>query len=298
MYILGIESSTKRLNIAVSRENRLLYQNSVIKDTVFMQRIIPLADRVLKKIKIDLSSIDVFTVDTGPGDFTGTRIGISVAKSFSMANKKPVFGIPGLDIFAAGLFGNSAYRIQSLLKKGFTVLLFPVMDVKHDEVYFSVYKVSISEKGNTVTQSAVGGVDYYIEKTIQDHLVELKDINDAFENLVKTEGLIDISSRSSHVIFTGGTAFDGPGNILAGMRKMKYNIFFSKKSLYPEARFLNQCTLYRILQQSGKSGKDHIFREYMENVKGDDKVAPIYVREFIPFGKEKGKSTGSKKHAQ
>ncbi len=296
MYILGIESSTKRLNIAVSRENRLLYQSSLVKDTVFMQRIIPLIDRVLKKVRIDLSSIDAFGVDTGPGDFTGTRIGISVAKSFSMANKKPVFGIPGLDIFTAGLFGNNAYRIQSLLEKGFTVLLFPVMDVKHDEFYFGVYKVKNSEKENTVTGATVGGIDYFIEKTVQDHLVGRKDINDAFENLIKKQGLIDIPSGKNHVIFAGGTAFVGSGDILAGIKKMKYNITLSKKSMYPEARFLNQCTLYRILQQAGKSGRDRIFQEFREKIKGDDSVVPVYVREFIPFGKKECRSSGSRRY--
>jgi tRNA threonylcarbamoyl adenosine modification protein YeaZ len=291
MYILGIESSTKRLNIAISRENRLLYQNSLFKDSVFMSRIIPLIDRSLKKVKIDLSSIDVFSVDTGPGDFTGTRIGISVARSFSMANKRPVFGIPGLDIFATGLFGNNAYRIQSVIKKGFTVILFPVLDVKHGELFFGIYEVSTVESKNAIARITSGGTDYFIKKTIPGHLVECEKINDFFENLIQKEGLMGILPVRNHVIFTGGTAFGSPADLLTVIKKLKYNFILSKKSIFPEARFLNLCAFYRVLEQSGKSNKDRISRDLRGKIKGDSAVIPIYVREFVPFGRYDEKST-------
>jgi len=275
MYILGIESSTKRLSIAISREDRLLYQNVLHRDSVFISRIIPLIDSALKKVKIDLSSIDIFSVNTGPGDFTGTRIGISVAKSFSMANTRPVFGIPGLDIFVTGLFGNNAYRIQSVLKKGITVVLFPVLDVKHDELFFGIYRVNSSENKKTIANIPIGGMHYFVERVTPDQLVERTQINDIFENLIDR----------NHVIFLGGTAFSSPGDLLIEIKKMKYNFILSKKSQYPEARFLNLCAFYRVLEQTKKSNKDYRIRDFREQIKGDSAVVPLYVREFIPFGK-------------
>lgn len=54
------------------------------------QAVLPLIDRVLKKKKLEISEIDSIKVNTGPGSFTGIRVGIAIAKALSFALKIPV----------------------------------------------------------------------------------------------------------------------------------------------------------------------------------------------------------------
>ena len=296
MYVLGIESTTGRLSIAISRRSMLLYQNTLLKEAVFMSRVIPLIDGALRKVKIDISSIDIFAVDTGPGDFTGTRIGISVAKSFSMANARPVFGIPAPDIFATGLVADNSFRILSLLKKGYTVLLFPVLDVRHDELFSGIYRVNLLETGNSIARISTGGKDHFVEKLTPGHLLENKGLNSIFETVIDNAGLEDILQDSRHIIFSGGTAFRPGAGLQVDIKKRKHNFILGKKNLYPRASFLNMCAFYRVLKQTESRDKDYPSIDFPVKIKGDSAVLPIYVREFIPFARNAGKSVKDSSH--
>lgn len=56
------------------------------------QAVLPLIDKVLKKKKIRLSDIKSIEVNTGPGSFTGLRVGVAVANALAFTLKIPVNG--------------------------------------------------------------------------------------------------------------------------------------------------------------------------------------------------------------
>lgn len=56
------------------------------------QAVLPLIDQIIKKHKLQPSDIDKIEVNTGPGSFTGLRVGISVVNALSFALKIPVNG--------------------------------------------------------------------------------------------------------------------------------------------------------------------------------------------------------------
>src|SRR3989344_7041086 len=58
------------------------------------QILLPLIIKILKKNKKSLSDIDEIEVETGPGSFTGTRVGVSVANALGFALNIPVNGSP------------------------------------------------------------------------------------------------------------------------------------------------------------------------------------------------------------
>ena len=58
------------------------------------QAVLPLIDEILKEHKLTLSALSSIEVNTGPGSFTGIRVGISVANALSFALKIPVNGKP------------------------------------------------------------------------------------------------------------------------------------------------------------------------------------------------------------
>ncbi|MCG2789758.1 MAG: tRNA (adenosine(37)-N6)-threonylcarbamoyltransferase complex dimerization subunit type 1 TsaB, partial [Actinomycetia bacterium] len=118
MYILGIDSGTGRVSVAVNRDQQLLSKVEYGKNQRYMVSIISLIDKALKKASISLDLVDLFAVNIGPGDFTGTRIGMSVAKTLAWVGSKPIFGIGSLNITALGIFFKNLKKIQKLLGEG------------------------------------------------------------------------------------------------------------------------------------------------------------------------------------
>src|SRR4030043_2361682 len=104
MYILGIDSTTGRVSIAVNSDQQLLSKVEYGKNQKYMVSIISLIDKALKKVNVSPDFVDLFAVNIGPGDFTGTRIGISVAKTLAWVGNKPIYGIGSLDVVALGIF--------------------------------------------------------------------------------------------------------------------------------------------------------------------------------------------------
>lgn len=54
------------------------------------QEVLPLIDKLLIKHKIQLKEVDSINVNTGPGSFTGLRVGVAIANALSFALKIPV----------------------------------------------------------------------------------------------------------------------------------------------------------------------------------------------------------------
>ncbi len=92
-YILSI-NTIKRDNVEVELFNPFGLQkfDLTVSQQTGSQALIPALINVLKKNKISLSHIDEIKVNTGPGSFTGTRVGTAVANTLGFALKIPVNG--------------------------------------------------------------------------------------------------------------------------------------------------------------------------------------------------------------
>jgi tRNA threonylcarbamoyl adenosine modification protein YeaZ len=56
---------------------------------------------MLDRVQLDFSAIDRIAVTTGPGSFTGLRVGIAAARGIALASGKPAIGLTTLAAFAA-----------------------------------------------------------------------------------------------------------------------------------------------------------------------------------------------------
>ncbi len=68
-------------------------------------RVLADADELLAEIGASPKDIDSMVVGTGPGSFTGTRLGLALARGFALARGVPAAGVPTLDALAAGAPG-------------------------------------------------------------------------------------------------------------------------------------------------------------------------------------------------
>lgn len=126
MKILGIDSSGVVASAAVVDEKNVIAEFTVNNKQTHSQTLLPMIDKVVEMSETDLSEIDAIAIASGPGSFTGLRIGSATAKGLGLALKKPVVSVPTLD----GL----AYRMIT-----FDGIICPVMDARRNQVYTAAY---------------------------------------------------------------------------------------------------------------------------------------------------------------
>src|SRR5258708_23650383 len=98
MRVLAIDTALEACSAAVLDTERA---DGAVYESLPMVRghaeaLIPLIARVLKRAGLAFSEIDRIAVTTGPGSFTGLRVGISAARGIARAAKKPVVGLTAL----------------------------------------------------------------------------------------------------------------------------------------------------------------------------------------------------------
>lgn len=101
MKILSFETSTKSFSLALSSDEKILACRNFKLNRVLSSSIMPAIRMILKKTDHSFKDIDGLAVGLGPGSFTSLRVGLSTVKGLALASKKPVVGIPSLDILAA-----------------------------------------------------------------------------------------------------------------------------------------------------------------------------------------------------
>ncbi|MBI2870395.1 MAG: tRNA (adenosine(37)-N6)-threonylcarbamoyltransferase complex dimerization subunit type 1 TsaB [Candidatus Omnitrophica bacterium] len=125
--IFSVDTSSSYVVLALGDEERLLKGEFVWADRSHQTRLHPLSRDFLKQAGVDLKSIAAFGVVSGPGSFTGLRIGVTAVKGFAWALKKPVVTLSALDCLAENLAGVPGW-------------VSPVIDAKRDMVYAARYR--------------------------------------------------------------------------------------------------------------------------------------------------------------
>lgn len=123
--ILSIETATKVCSVAVHQKGVLLGLNEIHLDNVHSQKIMGSISALLGQLSIECNSLDAVAVSSGPGSYTGLRIGVSVAKGFAYALDIPLIGISSLE----GLAG----QVTAFCEKADFII--PMIDARRMEVY-------------------------------------------------------------------------------------------------------------------------------------------------------------------
>ncbi|MDP2921751.1 MAG: tRNA (adenosine(37)-N6)-threonylcarbamoyltransferase complex dimerization subunit type 1 TsaB [Candidatus Omnitrophota bacterium] len=126
MKILGIDTSSKFLNIALAEDSDIIKEESFLLDRTHSSELVPKIKELLKRSRVLVKKIDAFVIGLGPGSFTGLRIGVSAVKGFGIATGKPCIGVASIDAIAL-----------NAVKDG--VAIIPVIDAKREQVYAAIY---------------------------------------------------------------------------------------------------------------------------------------------------------------
>lgn len=96
MKLLAFECSAKAASVAIVDGERLLCEFYSNMGLTHSQTLLPMAKSAIESCGITLSDIDGFAISSGPGSFTGLRIGISAVKGLAIADNKPCVGVSTL----------------------------------------------------------------------------------------------------------------------------------------------------------------------------------------------------------
>src|SRR3989344_6453625 len=101
MKILAIETATQMGSVALLEEYdhtlQILAQSALRAHQSHSRYLLPAVDGILSQSGVEVSQIEAFAVSTGPGSFTGLRVGLSTAKAFGSVLNKGVMGVSTLE---------------------------------------------------------------------------------------------------------------------------------------------------------------------------------------------------------
>jgi tRNA threonylcarbamoyladenosine biosynthesis protein TsaB len=97
MLVLALDTTTRQGSIALSRDGALVATVAGDAATTHGERLPGDLLRLLDAHARRVADVDLFAVASGPGSFTGLRIGIATMQGLALANSKPLVGVPALD---------------------------------------------------------------------------------------------------------------------------------------------------------------------------------------------------------
>jgi len=127
MKVLAIDTSSVVATAAIMDDEKLVCEYVLNHKKTHSQKIMTMIEEMLSSSELNIEDIDVFAVASGPGSFTGLRIGAATIKGLAHAVNKPVVGVSTLD----GLAFNLPFC---------KYLICPIMDARREQVYNALYK--------------------------------------------------------------------------------------------------------------------------------------------------------------
>jgi len=133
MRILAIDTSCGAASAAVVERGQI---EPLVAETRVMARgqaeaLVPMVEDAMARIERGAASLDRIAVTTGPGSFTGIRVGVALARAMGLALGVPVVGVSTLAALAASLLATPRPGIITA-----------AIDARHGAVYFQLFEPS------------------------------------------------------------------------------------------------------------------------------------------------------------
>jgi tRNA threonylcarbamoyladenosine biosynthesis protein TsaB len=146
MLILAIDTALDACAAAVldTGTSKLIAAESQAMKRGHAEALMPLIGRVMRQAALPFAALDRIAVTTGPGSFTGLRVGLSAARGLALAAGKPAVGLTTLSAYAAPVVSESGEDP-----------VISAVDARHDQVYFQV----VSGNGSSLVRPRVAKIE-------------------------------------------------------------------------------------------------------------------------------------------
>jgi len=129
MKILAIETSGPAGNVCLAKDDTVLREHYLGEGMVHGKELVPAIDHLLQQAGWQAEDLKLIAASTGPGSFTGLRVGLSVAKTLALVGGTELVGVPTLDAMAHNAPEEAAH-------------VCPVTDARRNEINSCLYQRS------------------------------------------------------------------------------------------------------------------------------------------------------------
>ena len=143
MNILAVDTALGACSVAVLSGDRILAHRFELMDRGHAERLAPMVEEAMREAGISFSTLDRLTVTTGPGTFTGQRVGLAFMRGLRVALKKPLAGVTTLEAMCAAAMAETKTQSAAALH-----------DAKRGEVYFALVA-----SGNVLIEPSIAVLD-------------------------------------------------------------------------------------------------------------------------------------------
>ena len=190
MKILAIDSSGLVATVAIVEDNNLIAEYTIHHKKTHSQTLMPMMEEVKQMVELELNTIDAIAVASGPGSFTGLRIGAATAKGLAMGLNKPIIEVPTLEGMAYQMYGSQA-------------LVCPIMDARRNQVYTGLYQFEEGENGygmETLKEGCACDIMECIEvvNSFEQPVIFLGDGVPVFESMIREHATVPVYFAPAH----------------------------------------------------------------------------------------------------
>lgn len=150
MKLLAIDTSGPVCGVAVLTEQGVRYECAVQNKLTHSVNLMPMVDAALQATELSVRELDRLAVVTGPGSFTGVRIGVSTVKGLAHGADKPCVAVDALEAMAAGA-------------GSFDGVFCPMQDARAGQVYAAAFRWAENRPQRLLDDQAVKLEDYLAE---------------------------------------------------------------------------------------------------------------------------------------
>lgn len=127
--ILSLETSTSVCSVAIHEKGQLRALQEVNEPGAHAGKLMDLITGCLEDSVLQIENLEAIAVSSGPGSYTGLRIGISAAKGLAFARNVPIIGVSSMEVLAHA----ASHEMNE------SSLIIPLLDARRMEVYAEVF---------------------------------------------------------------------------------------------------------------------------------------------------------------
>lgn len=152
--ILNIETTSTICTVCLAKDGVLLDYRKDPQGNSHARVLTVFIEELIKSNHLTLADLDAIAVSSGPGSYTGLRIGTSVAKGLCYALNKPLIAVPTLLSMAGGMVQKANDKIAAYM---------PAVDARRMDIYTAVFDA----RGNELLSTRAVTVEEAFEKELE-----------------------------------------------------------------------------------------------------------------------------------
>ncbi len=186
--ILNIETSTTLCSVSIAKDGVILASREVNEGYTHAENLHVFIEEVLKKVGKSTKDLNAIAVGSGPGSYTGLRIGVSAAKGLAYALQIPLIAVNTLQTMTA----------VAVQQNNSDILFCPMLDARRMEVYAAIFDKDLNTVKETSAQILPEALSFFeTGKPIcffGDGMPKCKELLSQIPNSVFIDGIVPSAS--------------------------------------------------------------------------------------------------------